>query len=118
MLVKDAPTPEATKKLVVEFAEEIFAGMSKRILRNVLLKFYNFFLVPIQTQLWTYIQSKVSSLTDEELVDKFELNNAKMSLQQDELRLKQVQAKLLDQEKGILRQSALYSHPELESSDN
>jgi len=101
----------------VEFAEEIFGNISKRLLRNVLLKFYNFFLVPIQMQLWSYIQSRVSSLTNEELVDKFELNNAKISLQQDELKLKQNLSTLVEQEKGILKQAAIYSHPEFETDN-
>ena len=107
--LKEITTPEATKKVVVEMAQEIFDRISKRILRNVLLKFYNFFLVPIQSQIWTFIQGKVSSLSDEDLIEKFELNNAKMSLKQDELRFKQNVEKLTEQEKTILTDSQIFS---------
>ncbi len=43
---------EDTKIAVVQLATELFGSIRTRITKNVLLKFYNFFLVPMYVHKW------------------------------------------------------------------
>jgi len=69
-----------TKTAVVKLATDIFNLLRDRITSNVLLKFYNFFLVPMQHELWTEIQGKVNCLSDSALEQIFEVSATKEKL--------------------------------------
>jgi len=71
-----------TKTAVVELATHIFNELRDRITKNVLLKFYNFFLVPMQGELWTEIQGKVGTLSDSALEQIFEVSSTREKLNQ------------------------------------
>lgn len=43
---------------VVQLTTQLFDRIKERIIRNVLLKFYNFFFVPMQLELWNEIHGK------------------------------------------------------------
>jgi len=86
----DKPVPlernsqEDTKTAVVNLATDLFNSIRERVTKNVLLKFYNFFLVPLQQELATEIQSKITGLSDEELVKIFEVTNIKQKLDEEQ----------------------------------
>jgi len=46
-----------------------------------MLKSYNFFLVPLQTDLWGEIQSNVTAISDADLEELFEMTVSKEKLQ-------------------------------------
>jgi hypothetical protein len=52
---------------VDSLAKELFTRLRERITKNVLLKFYNFLLVPMQAELWTEIQGAVTTLSDDQV---------------------------------------------------
>jgi len=82
----DKPMPlernsqEDTKAAVVTLATDLFNSIRDRLTKNVVLKFYNFFLVPMQHDLATEIQSKMTALKEEELTKIFETNTIKQKL--------------------------------------
>eukprot|EP01099_Mayorella_cantabrigiensis_P000830 TRINITY_DN1356_c0_g1_i1.p1 TRINITY_DN1356_c0_g1~~TRINITY_DN1356_c0_g1_i1.p1 ORF type:complete len:728 (-),score=209.06 TRINITY_DN1356_c0_g1_i1:108-2291(-) len=103
-----------TKRAVVDLATELFKEtLQKRIIKNVLLKFYNFFLVPMQTELWSVVQGKISSLSDTELEQIFEVNATKDRIKEEEKRLLQIVSQCAEQEVVLLEAASKYSHPVL-----
>lgn len=102
-----------TKRAVVDLSTELFKDLQKRITKNVLLKFYNFFLVPMQTELWSVVQGKISSLSDTELEQIFEVNATKDRIKEEEKRLLQIVQQCAEQELVLLESASKYSHPVL-----
>jgi len=78
-----ATTPEEIYKQVVNITPAIWKSIRTRITKNIILKFYNFFLLPIRVQLWLVIQEKVNTLSDKELNNYFEVDIIKERLEQD-----------------------------------
>jgi len=68
---------EEVKKAVVNLATELFTKLRERICKNILLKSYNYFLVPMQTDLWGEIQGSVTCLSDEQLQELFEVSSTR-----------------------------------------
>jgi len=62
------------EKDVAELANDLFTSNKNRISKNILLKIYNFFLIPMQTELWTEIQGQIASLSSEQLRELFEVD--------------------------------------------
>jgi len=102
---------EDTKAAVVDLSKQLFASLRSRIMKNVLLKFYNFFLVPMQTELWSEIQGKVTSLSDTSLTQVFEVKSTKDKLVNDEKVLKTTLQKMSEQDASFLEASTQFSHP-------
>eukprot|EP00026_Physarum_polycephalum_P007579 Phypoly_transcript_07642.p1 GENE.Phypoly_transcript_07642~~Phypoly_transcript_07642.p1 ORF type:complete len:510 (+),score=138.30 Phypoly_transcript_07642:54-1532(+) len=100
-----------TKTAVVELSKQLFASLRGRIMKNVLLKFYNFFLVPMQTELWSEIQGKVTSLSDTSLTQIFEVKSTKDKLVNDEKNLKATLTKMGEQDASFLDASTQFCHP-------
>lgn len=71
---------EEVKKAVVNMSNELFIKIRDRICKSVLLKSYNYFLVPMQTEVWSEIQGNITSLSDEQLQELFEVPVTKMRL--------------------------------------
>jgi len=98
-----------TKTAVVKLATDIFNQLRDRITQNVLLKFYNFFLVPMQSDLWTEIQAKVNCLSDSALEQIFEVSATKeklkhsIQLHEDELK------RAAEQDKMFMEYSSTFS---------
>jgi len=110
-LPMDRADAEETKKSVDGLAKELFVRLRDRITKNVLLKLYNFLLVPMQTELWSEIQGKVTTLSDAELEQKFEVSATVSKLQEDEKSLQNKIAKYGEQEQYFLRYATHFSHP-------
>ena len=75
------------------------------------LKWYNFFLVPLQTALWNEVQEAVNVLSEEDLQQKFEVVATKKRLEKKIAALKENVSNLEVQEQLLLKASTLYSHP-------
>lgn len=132
-----------TKTAVVDLSKQLFATLRGRIMKNVLLKFYNFFLVPMyvkkkkraegkgrevkgrsekvrkwggkslnvlyrQTELWSEIQGKVTSLSDTSLTQIFEVKSTKDKLINDEKNLKTTLTKMGEQDASFLEASTQF----------
>jgi hypothetical protein len=80
----DTSQPDALKEAVVTMSKHIYGKLRTRITKNTLLKVYNFLLVPMQGGLWSALQASVSSLSDEELQQKFEVTSTIQKLQSTE----------------------------------
>jgi len=76
-------SPEDIHEIVSKISPILWENIRKRIAKNILLKFYNFFLLPIRFQLWLYVQEKVNTLSDDELSSLFEVEQIKEKLTND-----------------------------------
>lgn len=101
-----------SKKFVETLSRKLFNEIRQRITKNVLLKCYNFFLVPLQTELWGETQAKVSALTDDEIEELFEVHATKQKYKQEEYLLKQELGTLKEQEANFLEAAGNFSKPQ------
>ncbi|PRP78525.1 hypothetical protein PROFUN_13582 [Planoprotostelium fungivorum] len=99
-----------TRNSVENLATELFLRLKERITKNVLLKFYNFFLVPIQSELWGDIQGKVNTLGDTEFEQVFELNDTKAKLSAEIKRLESITARATEQESEFVKHVDVLTH--------
>jgi hypothetical protein len=112
--IKVSDDAEATVK---QLAAEVFTKLQKRITANVMLKLYNFFLVPVQSDLATVLQGNVNTLTDGELEKLFDTAQTKERL---EGALEKVQSKLeasSETDKHFIDAANTFSHPVKALSD-
>lgn len=107
---------DETKQAVATLAGQLFKNIRERITKNVMLKFYNFFLVPMQTELWNDIHRKVTTLDDSALDQYFQVGPTKQKLQQELSHLEAVLKKTTEQEAQFLEAARQFSNPVLKSS--
>jgi len=110
-LPMDRSEADETRRSVEALTKELFVRLRERITKNVLLKFYNFLLVPMQTELWNEIQGKVTTLSDAQLEQIFEVNAIRNKLDEDEKALKKQIEACTTQEVHFLESATLFSHP-------
>lgn len=103
--------PEEAKAAVSKLAADLFKSIRERITKNVLLKFYNFFLVPMQTDLWNEIQRRITTVSDEQLDQFFQVKTTKEKLKEDEKALEALLAKTTEQETQFLDIAKQFTHP-------
>lgn len=111
-------SPEEAKQAVSKLAADLFKSIRERITKNVLLKFYNFFLVPMQTELWTEIQRRITTVSDEQLDQFFQVKTNKEKLKEDEKALEALLAKTTEQETQFLDIARQFTHPAHAPSDD
>eukprot|EP01116_Phalansterium_solitarium_P012696 TRINITY_DN2920_c0_g3_i1.p1 TRINITY_DN2920_c0_g3~~TRINITY_DN2920_c0_g3_i1.p1 ORF type:complete len:831 (+),score=329.51 TRINITY_DN2920_c0_g3_i1:129-2621(+) len=99
------------KTAVVDLSTQLFLKQRERITKNVMLKFYNFFLVPIQSELWTEIQGKVNCYSDSTLETIFEVASTKDKLQRSIKDLQTELSKAGEQDKMFLEFANSFSRP-------
>jgi len=102
---------DAIRAAVTALAAKMFDGIRARITKNVLLKCYNFFLIPMQTDLWGEVQSKINGLTDQMLEESFEVTVTKAKLKEDEKLLQDVLEKFRQQEEIFRDAANVFSRP-------
>eukprot|EP01097_Dermamoeba_algensis_P005159 TRINITY_DN3281_c0_g1_i1.p1 TRINITY_DN3281_c0_g1~~TRINITY_DN3281_c0_g1_i1.p1 ORF type:complete len:799 (-),score=234.08 TRINITY_DN3281_c0_g1_i1:117-2513(-) len=95
---------------VLKVAQDLFKTLQTRITKNVLLKCYNFFLVPLQTQLWTHVQGKITSLTDADLKQIFEMDVMKKKVADDASHLDLLSKQLSDYESQLIENAQKFAH--------
>jgi len=100
---------EDTRVAVVKLTTDLFNQLRDRISKNVLLKFYNFFLVPMQHELWTEIQGKVNSLEDSSLEQIFEVSSTKDMLKSSIKELEEELLKCVENDKQFMQYAASFS---------
>jgi len=110
-LPTDRSDQEDTKTAVVNLSTDLFNEIRDRITKNVLLKFYNFFLVPMQSELWNEIQGKVNCLVDENLEKLFDVSTTKAKLSQNTQQLKEELSKATEQDKLFMEYANNFSKP-------
>eukprot|EP00727_Mastigamoeba_balamuthi_P003782 m51a1_g13400 putative dynamin like protein (824) ;mRNA; r:10595-14065 len=96
---------------VVDLTKRQFGRIKDRITRNVLLKFYNFFLVPMESELWKEMQSSVSELSDKALEDLFEISAVTEALKDAEVKLQFTIKDYEEKEKLVLQAATQFAHP-------
>eukprot|EP01097_Dermamoeba_algensis_P004231 TRINITY_DN2796_c0_g1_i1.p1 TRINITY_DN2796_c0_g1~~TRINITY_DN2796_c0_g1_i1.p1 ORF type:complete len:386 (-),score=134.94 TRINITY_DN2796_c0_g1_i1:91-1248(-) len=110
-LLKGVPSDaDGTKKMVTGLAQERFEEIKKRITKNVMLKTYNFFLVPLQNELWGEITSAISSLPAEEIHRLFETEMIKDKLKTTRDKLSTSIEKLVKDEGDFIAAFSKFSH--------
>lgn len=90
-------SPELSLKAVSSLASDLFNSIRDRISTNVILKLYNFFLVPVQLELWNEIQTKVTTMSNEQLEQYFQVNSIKEKFKNEEKSLESRLIKIDDQ---------------------
>jgi cell division protein FtsB len=96
---------------VTEFAGKLFGELRERLVENVLLKCHNFFLVPMQTELWGDIQGKVTQLDDQSIAEMFQVVATRERFKRNEDKLRAEVKKLQDQEAQLNASSNAFAHP-------
>jgi len=98
LLFGQKSSKEDAIKAVGKLANDLFKNLKKRITKNILLKSYNFFLVPMQTELWAEIQGNITTMSDAELEELFEVQVTKEKLSDAEKDMRLILDKFADQE--------------------
>eukprot|EP01114_Cavostelium_apophysatum_P002313 TRINITY_DN1204_c0_g1_i2.p1 TRINITY_DN1204_c0_g1~~TRINITY_DN1204_c0_g1_i2.p1 ORF type:complete len:686 (-),score=244.80 TRINITY_DN1204_c0_g1_i2:48-2105(-) len=93
---------EDIRKAVVSLANELFDKIRDRIAKSVLLKSYNFFLVPLQSEVWSEIQGNITSLSDDQLQELFEVAVTRQRLTDAEKDMHGILGKFVEQENLFL----------------
>jgi len=101
--------PVETRKVVSTLALELFAKLRDRIARNVALKTYNFFLLPMQNELWTEVQGSITCMSDEQLKELFEVDSTTKSLKDELEDMKLVLGKFAKREANLRQYAAEFS---------
>jgi len=78
--LKLANIDQPSHKTISQLSQEYFKELQQRILYNVVLKLYNFFLVPLQTEVCNSILAKIGGLSDQDLERLFEIASNKGKL--------------------------------------
>ncbi len=107
----DVTDGNALRDAVSKLAKKVFDDLKKRICKNVMLKFYNFFIVPLETNLWNELQGTITILSDSALNEIFQTSTVKEKLAEDEKQLQQQSQRLTAQEQEFLKVSTTFSHP-------
>jgi hypothetical protein len=89
---------EEVVKAVSKLANDLFDKIRSRTVKNILLKSYNYFLIPMQTDLWGEIQGNITCLGDEELQELFEVPLTKDRLSDAQKDMQQIVDKFTEQE--------------------
>jgi hypothetical protein len=108
---------DETKNAVSSLAGQLFKNIRERITKNVMLKFYNFFLVPMQSDLWNDVHRKVTTLDDGSLDQYFQVSPTKQKLNQDVTHLEAILKKTTDQEAQFLESARQFSNPVIKGAN-
>eukprot|EP01092_Planopodium_desertum_P009917 TRINITY_DN4335_c0_g2_i5.p1 TRINITY_DN4335_c0_g2~~TRINITY_DN4335_c0_g2_i5.p1 ORF type:complete len:275 (+),score=67.13 TRINITY_DN4335_c0_g2_i5:30-827(+) len=108
-----ATKEEAARETVEKYAKILFQDIRQRITTNVLLKCYNFYLVPMETDLWGKLQGKVTSLSDEKIEELFEVLATTEKLKDQEVSVKNMQIKFKEQEKDFMTAAHKFANPQI-----
>lgn len=96
---------------VSAMAAKVFDVLRRRITSNVLLKFYQYLMVPLDTEFGNELQRQVSSLTDADLEQLFGGKAVAESLENKEIRLSATLEEYVDKEKEFALVAHEFAHP-------
>ncbi|EGC39597.1 hypothetical protein DICPUDRAFT_93566 [Dictyostelium purpureum] len=106
-----ALSSKETHTIVTELASKLFQDIRNRISKNIMLKCYNYFLIPMQMDLKLNIQDNITKLTDTMLEEIFEVQTTKERLREDERHLSLICNQFVQQEENYKKYSHQFSHP-------
>jgi cell shape-determining protein MreC len=93
---------ENVKHLALKLTNELFKNIVNRITRNVILKFYNFVYVPLQSsELLNRLQRRFCSLKDDFISELFQPSQLKEKLKREENKLNNRQKRLSELEQRL-----------------
>lgn len=110
-LAENNPVSGVGIENVADLAKTLFGRLKNRMTHNLLLKFYNFFFVPMHTDLWSHLHGKVSALSVQELEDLFEIPALKEKLSEEEVHLRELLKVSDEKEQSFLESATQFSHP-------
>ena len=106
---KELEHQDNAEKMVEKLAKDLFEQTRDRIIDNVTLKVYNFFFVPMQTDLWGDLQGELTTYSDAEIQELFDVENALNRLKDDKLAMEQVVDAFSEQEADFLKHVATFA---------
>lgn len=104
--------PEEAMKSVVKLATELFNTIRDRLTKNIMLKFYNYMLVPMQTELWVELQKKMNEIDEDQLNLYFQIDSTKKMIENKVKSYKDMLTNLGDLEKQFIESAKVLAHPE------
>ena len=110
-LPQDRGDAANSQAAVDKLSTSAFEKIRERITTNVLLKFYNFFLVPVQSELATVLQGSVNTLSDEQLEQLFDTAATKSRLEGALEKVEKQADQLGELDKIFLEHANTFSHP-------
>jgi len=101
---------------IPEIAEDLFDVIKARIASNIITKFYQYLMVPLDAPLWTKMQNQVSELSDETITNLFGAEAIK-KLYADRAEKCAAQVKeFADEEKEFTAVALTFAHPKPKSA--
>jgi len=102
---------EEGRSAVRELATQVFDEIRSRLTRNVLLKLYNYFLLPMQSDLWGEIQGEITCMSDAVIEELFDVHATRQKMMETESTYVEMLTKNRDQEVMFLDAASNFSHP-------
>jgi len=97
------------KQDVTNLATEIFTITRDRISKNVSLKIYNYLYVTLQTKLFAELQGSITTMSDKELSDMFEIATTTEKLKQQLSNLELIRNRYTEQENTFKSVTSTFS---------
>jgi len=96
---------------VKALASSVFEVLRKRIISNVLLKFYQNLVVPFDTELWDNLQREVSNLTDDTLKQLFGADSVVEAIESKKSEFAKQHDDALGKDKEFTTLASKFAHP-------
>jgi plasmid maintenance system killer protein len=89
--------------------DNIFQSTKTRMSKNISMKMFNFFFMPLETDLWNHLHNKLAMLSDDQLEQIFELHIVTEKIMTEKTKLKEELEISISQEMDFMKNSALFS---------
>jgi len=96
---------------VKALATSVFEILRKRIISNVLLKFYQNLMVPFDTDLWDDLQREVSDLTDETLNQLFGAESVVEAIESRKSDIEKQHDEAFNKDRAFIELAGKFAHP-------
>ena len=107
-----APVAPGSPSEVRDLAARIFETLKQCIVSNVIVRFYQLLLVPLDTQLWAAMQKQVSELPDNTLEQLFSADTLRRRCASKAESLAATAAELADEETAFIKVAHNFAHLE------
>ena len=108
----DKPAAPSTTSEVRDLAASLFDTLKQRIVSNVIVKFYQFLLVPLDAPLWAAMQKQVSELADDTLEQLFCADTLRRNCADKAAALEATAAELAEEESAFVKVAHNFAHLE------
>ena len=107
-----APAAPSSTSEVRDLAARLFDTLKQRIVSNVIVKFYQFLLVPLDAPLWAAMQKQVSELADDTLEQLFTADTLRHNCADKAAALEATAAELAEEETAFVKVAHNFAHLE------